>query len=66
MEYLQSFTFVIKHISGKSNKVADVLSKISLAIQECKVHILGFEFMKELYAQNSDFQEAYEACKSPV
>ena len=66
MEYLQSFTFVIKHISEQSNKVADVLSRISLVIQECKVQILGFEFMKELYAQNSNFQEAYEACKSQV
>lgn len=66
VEYLQSFTFLIKHISGQSNKVADVLSRISLVVQECKVQILGFEFMKELYAQDSDFQEAYEACKSSV
>ena len=66
MEYLQSFTFVIKHISGQSNKVADALNRISLVIQECKVQILGFEFMKELYAQDSDFQEAYESYKNPV
>ena len=66
VEYLQSFTFVIKHISGQANKVADVLNRRSLVIQECKVHILGFEFMKELYAQDSNFQEAYEACKRPV
>ena len=63
VEYLQSFTFVIKQISGQANKVVDVLSRRSLVIQECKVQILGFEFMKELYAQDSDFQEA---CKSPV
>ena len=66
MEYLQSFTFVIKHISGQANKVEDALNKRSLVIQECKVQILGFESKKELYAQDSDFQEAYEAYKSPV
>ena len=66
VEHLQSFTFVIKHISEQANKVADVLSRRSLVIQECKVQILGFEFMKELYAQDSDLQEAYEACKIPV
>ena len=48
VEYLQSFTFVIKHISGQANKMEDTLSRRSLVIQECKVHILGFEFMKEL------------------
>ena len=55
MEYLQSFTFVIKHINGQANKVADALSRRSLVIQECKVQILGFEFMKELYVQVSIF-----------
>ena len=66
VEYWQRFTFVIKHISGQANKVADALNKRSLVIQECKVQILGFELMNELYAQDYDFQEAYEACKSPV
>ena len=37
VEYLQSFTFVIKYISGQANKVADALSRRSLVIQECKV-----------------------------
>ena len=57
---------MIKHISGKANKVEDALSRRSLVIQECKIQILGFEFMKELYAQDSDFQEAFEACKIPI
>ena len=60
VEYLQSFTFVLKHISGQANKVADAV------IEECKVRILGFEFMKELYAQDSDLMKAYEAYKSLV
>ena len=66
VEYLQSFTFVIKHISGQANKVADALSRRNLVVKECKIQVLGFEFMKELYDQDSDFQEAFEACKSPV
>jgi uncharacterized protein YpiB (UPF0302 family) len=66
VKYLQSFTFVIKHISGQANKVIEALSRRSLVIHECKVQILGFEFMKELYAQDFDFQEAFEAYKSPV
>ena len=50
VEYLQSFTFVIKHISGKANKVADALNRRSLVIQEWKVQILGFYIMTKLYA----------------
>ena len=50
VEYLQSFTFVINHISGQANKVIDALSGRSLVVQEGKIQVLGFEFMKELYA----------------
>ena len=34
VEFLQGFTFVIKHVNGKANKVADALSRKSLMIQE--------------------------------
>ena len=66
VEYLQSFTFVLKHISGQDSKVVDALNRRNLVVQEGKIQVLGFEFMKELYDQDSYFQEAFEACKSPV
>jgi hypothetical protein len=46
---MQNFTFVIKHISGSANKVANALSKRSLFIQEFQVKTLGFEHLKEMY-----------------
>ena len=55
VEFLQSFTFVLKHISGQSNRVADALSKRSLIIQENQVQVLGFEYLRDLYETNSDF-----------
>jgi hypothetical protein len=30
------------------------------------VKTLGFEHLKEMYSDDLDFQEAYEACTSPV
>ena len=32
VEYLQSFTFMLKHISGQANKVADALRRRSLLL----------------------------------
>ena len=60
VEFLQGFTFVIKHVSGKANRVADALSRKSLMVQESQVQVLGFDFLKYLYKSNIDFKEAYE------
>ena len=46
---------MLKHISGQANKVVDALSKRILVVQEGKIQVLGFKFMKELYEQDSDF-----------
>ena len=38
------FTFVLKHISGKANKVVDALSRRSFIMQESQVQVLGFDY----------------------
>ena len=35
VEYMHNFTFVLKHISGWTNKVVDALSRRCLILQEC-------------------------------
>lgn len=66
VEYLQSFTFVLKHRSGQANKVADALSRRALLLQESSIQVLGFEHLKDLYQTDTDFKEAFEACQNPV
>jgi hypothetical protein len=66
VEYMQNFTFVIKHISGTTNKVVDALSRKCLILQEFRVKTLGFDNLKEMYREDADFKEAYEACENPV
>ena len=66
VEYLQNFTFVLKHISGQANKVADALSRRTLLLQESTMQVLGFEHLRELYQTDADFKEAYEACQNPL
>ena len=66
VEYLQSFNFVLKHISGQANKVADALSRKNILVQESQIEVVGFDFLKELYKTDLDFKEAFEACLNPV
>ena len=35
-------------------------------LQESQIQVLGFDFLKELCETDSDFKEAFEACKNPV
>ncbi|KAF8093386.1 hypothetical protein N665_0383s0018 [Sinapis alba] len=53
--YLQQFTFVIKHQSGKLNKVADALSRRHSLVATLQVSVPGFECLSELYPSDSFF-----------
>jgi hypothetical protein len=66
VEYMQNFTFVTKHISGTANKVADALSRKCLLMQEFRVKTLGFDNLKEMYRDDPNFKEAYEASENPI
>jgi len=54
---MQGFTFVIKHISGKSNRVVDALSRVNLILQEFRVNTLGFDELVAMYKEDAYFQE---------
>ena len=66
VEYLQNFTFDIKHTSGKSNKGVDDLSRVILILQEIKVSSLGFESLTNMYKEDVDFKDIYAACENLV
>ena len=63
MEYLQLYTFTIKHKKGEANKVVDALSRRNLTIQEMRLENLGFHSIKDMYEGDADFKEAYQVCK---
>ena len=66
VEFLQSYTFVLKHRSGRSNRVVDALSRRKLLLTTMQVEVVGFEELKNLYPEDPDFYEAWKACKEPV
>jgi hypothetical protein len=57
---------VIKHISGTASKVDDALRSKCLLMQEFRVKTLGFDNLKEMYRDDPDFKEAYEASENPI
>jgi hypothetical protein len=63
---MHNFTFVIKFISGNANKVVDALSRRCLILQEFQVKTLGFDYLKDMYCDDLDLKEAYEACENHV
>ncbi|KAG8490723.1 hypothetical protein CXB51_013780 [Gossypium anomalum] len=63
VEYLESFPYVIKYKKGKDNMVADALSRRYTLLSTLKSKLLGFSFLKELYANDVDFGEIYSVCE---
>jgi L-lactate permease len=66
VEFLKKIIFVIRHISGQSNKVAYALSKVNLIVHQFQVNVLGFDDLKEMYTDDAYFKYAYATCKNPL
>ena len=66
VEFLQSFTFVIKHTSGKLNKFVGALSRVNLIMQELQVGVVGFEEMVDMYKEDAEFKEIYAVVQIPT
>ena len=55
VSYLQQFTFVIKHTSGVSNRVADALSRRRTLLSVLHVSVPGFGTFADLYPSDAFF-----------
>ena len=66
VEFLQSYTFVLKHRSWKSNRVVDALSRRQSFLTEMQVEVVGFNEFKELDEGDPNFGDAWRDCKSPI
>ena len=62
VEFIEMFPYVIQYKQGKENVVADALSRRYVLISTLSTKLLGFEHLKELYMQDSDFGTVYNAC----
>ena len=55
VEYLQSYTFVLKHKASSENHAADALSRRVTLLFTSQIEVLGFERIKEEYKECPDF-----------
>ena len=61
VEYLQDYTFVLKHKAGVENRVADALSRRASLLSTLSVEVIGMDRLKETYADCPDFGQIYAA-----
>jgi hypothetical protein len=63
LEFIEFFLYTIKHKKGKDNAIADALSRHYTVFSQLDHKIFGLEPLKELYATDFDFKDAYENCR---
>ncbi|KAI3472895.1 hypothetical protein Pfo_030915 [Paulownia fortunei] len=62
VEFIETFPYVIEYKQGKKNVVADALSCRYALLSTLDSKLLGFEYIKELYAMDSDFGDLFKNC----
>jgi hypothetical protein len=63
IEFIETFPYIIKHKKGKDNIIADALSRCYNLLSQLDYKIFGLEMLKELYATDLDFKDAYKNCR---
>jgi hypothetical protein len=61
VEFIEALPYVIKY--KQENIVADALSRRYAPASTLNAKLLGFEYVKELYANDDDFASVYGACE---
>ena len=64
--FIETFPFVIKYKSGKSNLVGDALSRRYSLLTTLDTNLLGFEFLKDMYVSDTDFGDTFQSCSRAV
>jgi hypothetical protein len=60
VEFIESFPYIIKHKKGKENVIVDALSRRYTMLSQLDHKFFVLESIKELYATDVDFKDAYE------
>ncbi|XP_051152721.1 uncharacterized protein LOC127266509 [Andrographis paniculata] len=64
ISFIDTFPYVVKYKKGKENIVADALSRRYALVTTLESKLLGFSYLKELYATDPDFSDIFAKCNS--
>ena len=64
VEFLQDYTYILRHKAGIENKVVDALSHRLVILTVLSNQVIGFEKLKVEYESCPDFQEIFTLLKS--
>ena len=62
VEFIESFTFVIKYKKGEDNVVVDALSRKANLLTRLEINVLGLDEIKDLYATDDFFGDIFAQC----
>jgi hypothetical protein len=63
VEFIETFSYIIMHKKGKENVIGNDLSRCYTMLSQLDHKIFGLESIKELYATDFDFKDAYKNCR---
>ncbi|PKI60107.1 hypothetical protein CRG98_019515, partial [Punica granatum] len=66
VEFIETFPYVIRYKQGKKNVVADALSRRYALLSTLDAKLLGFELIKNLYADDHEFCEEYRLVRKSL
>ena len=66
IEFMQNYTYTLKHTSEGENKVANALSHRICLFKQLNAEEVNFEWIKEEYVSCPDFEEIFGALKQGV
>ena len=59
VEFLQGYTFILKHKAGVEKKVADALNRHVMILVAMSAEVIGFKRLREEYDSCPDFRKIY-------
>jgi hypothetical protein len=63
VEFIESFSYIIKHKKGKDNVTVDALCRRYAMLSQLDCRIFGLESIKGQYEFDYDFKDVFGHCK---
>ena len=63
VEFIETFPYVIKHMKGKENVIANAMSRRYTMLSQLDFKIFGLETIKDQYVHDAEFKDVLQNCK---